>query len=620
MIAPMSTPRTIKVFIASPSDLAVERREFKEVIDELNKGYGRGAHVTFEPLGWEDALATVARRAQSVINQDIDACDVFVLVMWRRWGQDAPDAAPYSSYTEEEFYRALGRFEKEKRPTIFVLFKHIDPGQMADAGPQLAKVLAFRRKLEETRRVLYRGFDDEKSFRAEIDKHLTGFVEGKCETVDGPSAAPLIPDSIRTELEKHRGAAEQALIELERMRGEAERAQREAEQARAEAKDANARADAAARLAESTAAAQSLKLAEDAAKAALEGRIEEARQGFAKALEGTTNTAVLFLGFEFFRRIGELTEAERLLRRWLAISGPDAETPSTANAYGNLGLILNVRGELDQAEAMLRKSLAIYEKLGDVRRMADEYGNLGLVLQTRDLDAAEVMHRKSLEIYERLGELEGIANGYANVGLILQIRGDLAEAEAMVRKALEIHKKLGQIEAMASGYGNLGIILQERRDFGGAEAMHRKALEINKKLRRMEGMASQYGNLGLILRTRRDLEGAESMHRKALEINEKLGRLVGMAIQYGNLGLILRERGDLEGAETKFRESIAIDEKLGRSEGLAISYGNMGSVKNALGDLTAAREYWSKSRDLYAKLRAPQEVDRMQKLIDGLPK
>ena len=117
----MSRPRVIKVFIASPGDLAIERRAFKEVIDELNNGFGRGADVEFEPLGWEDALSTVGRRSQAVINQDIDACDVFVLVMWRRWGQEAPDAAPYySSYTEEEFYRALARYEKGGRPTIFV--------------------------------------------------------------------------------------------------------------------------------------------------------------------------------------------------------------------------------------------------------------------------------------------------------------------------------------------------------------------------------------------------------------------------------------------------------------------------------------------------------------------
>jgi hypothetical protein len=49
---------TINVFMASPGDLAVERRAFKDVIDELNGGFGDGASVRFVPLGWEDTLAT----------------------------------------------------------------------------------------------------------------------------------------------------------------------------------------------------------------------------------------------------------------------------------------------------------------------------------------------------------------------------------------------------------------------------------------------------------------------------------------------------------------------------------------------------------------------------------
>ena len=98
--------RNITVFIASPGDLAVERRAFRTCIDELNSGFGDGAKVTFEPLGWEDTLASTGRRSQGVINAEIDRCDVFVLAMHRRWGQEAPDAKPYSSYTEEEFHRA----------------------------------------------------------------------------------------------------------------------------------------------------------------------------------------------------------------------------------------------------------------------------------------------------------------------------------------------------------------------------------------------------------------------------------------------------------------------------------------------------------------------------------
>lgn len=39
------------VFIASPGDLAEERRAFKETVDEPNKGFSRRADVEFVPLG-----------------------------------------------------------------------------------------------------------------------------------------------------------------------------------------------------------------------------------------------------------------------------------------------------------------------------------------------------------------------------------------------------------------------------------------------------------------------------------------------------------------------------------------------------------------------------------------
>ncbi|MGH8590398.1 MAG: DUF4062 domain-containing protein [Gammaproteobacteria bacterium] len=104
--------RPVHVFIASPGDLAVERRAFKDVIDDLNAAFGDDAGVRFVALGWEGTLAATGRRAQGVINQEIDRSDVFVLALHRRWGQEAPDAKPHSSYTEEEFHRAMDRWTK----------------------------------------------------------------------------------------------------------------------------------------------------------------------------------------------------------------------------------------------------------------------------------------------------------------------------------------------------------------------------------------------------------------------------------------------------------------------------------------------------------------------------
>jgi len=53
----MAEKRRVRVFLASPRDLAVERRAFKEQIKLLNLGFGDGVGCEFVPLGWEDTLA-----------------------------------------------------------------------------------------------------------------------------------------------------------------------------------------------------------------------------------------------------------------------------------------------------------------------------------------------------------------------------------------------------------------------------------------------------------------------------------------------------------------------------------------------------------------------------------
>jgi uncharacterized protein DUF4062/tetratricopeptide repeat protein len=321
MASPRSTRRPIHVFIASPGDLAVERRAFKEVIDELNGGFGDGAGVEFVALGWEDRTG---RRAQGVINQDIDRSDVFVLTMHRRWGQEAPDAKPYSSYTEEEFHRAMECWKKTGSPEIFVFFKHVDPGSMGDPGPQLTKVLAFRKSLEDSRQVLYRFFADEKAFTTEVDRHLRAYARGELPKADAPREAVVLPLEYIQEVTKAKAEAQAA----------EERAESQKKHAEAQA----ARAD---KLA--------LTLAEQAAVAAREGQVEEARQTFAKAHEGTTHLPVLSLAFAFYFRTGDLKAAEDMLERCLALSGREAETGDTATAYGNLGGIYQTRGELPAA-------------------------------------------------------------------------------------------------------------------------------------------------------------------------------------------------------------------------------------------------------------------------------
>ncbi|MFT3788336.1 MAG: tetratricopeptide repeat protein [Tepidisphaeraceae bacterium] len=511
--------RTIKVFIASPGDLTIERRVFKDTIDELNKGFGRGADVEFKPLGWEDALSTVGRRAQSVINKDVDSCDVFFLVMWCRWGQKAPDAAkPATSYTEEEFNRAVERMQKTGAPSIHVFFKNVPQQQMADAGPQLKKVMKFRKKLERSKEVLYRGFADEKAFADEVRNHLIS--RGK----DSPPPAELPSGSSQEEIDGLKTQLQAVLAELTMLRGASQKREKVQRSATKTARTRAAKTRAAELANAAKAESESLELAERAAKAALDGRIEEARQNFAKALDGTTNLRILYLGSEFFNRVGELDEAERLLKRWLAISGPDKQTADTAAALGNLGLIAQTRG---------------------------------------DLDSAEDLHRESLKIERKLGRLEGQASDLGNLGLIAQARGQFESAERLHRESLDIERTLERLKGQAIQLGNLGVVAYERGEIDNAEALYKESLDIARKLEWPEGQACQIGNLGLIAMTRGDLDTAEKLGIESLGIERSLGRLEGQADDLDNLGTVAKKRGDHAKARRLWTESLSLYAKLG---------------------------------------------------------
>ena len=570
--------RKIAVFIASPNDLVKERELFRDAIRQLNVGFGDGADVEFEALGWEDTLASTGRRSQAVINEEIDRSDVFILAMHRRWGQEAPDANPCSSYTEEEFHRALARWEKEKKPEVFVFFKRVDPASEADAGPQLKKVMDFRKQLEETRQVLYHYFDNEASFIDKVDQHLRAYAKDELPRADQQRDAVILPLAVLEEVEKAKRIAT-----------------KEQEKA-AKARDAE-------REAQLKLEAMQLQMAEDAAALSKEGKIEFARQKFAELVVETSDLRILSLSFEFYHRTGDLDAAFSVLEKWLHLSGPDEKSAETAAAYGNLGILHKTRGDLERAEEMHEKSLAINEELGRKEGMAMQYGNLGILYYTQgELELAEEMYKKVLEIDKALGRKESITTAYGN---LYYTRGELERAEEMYQKSLTIEEALGQRKGMASAYGNLGNVYCTQGELKQAEEMYRQSLAINEELGRKEGIALQYNNLGILYEAQGELKLAEEMYQKSLAIEEVLGRKQGIARVYCNLGNLHKTRGKLDRAEKMYEKSLAINEALGRKEGMAKVYNNLGVLYKAQGNLERAEEMHEKSSALFDELKSP---------------
>ena len=147
----------LRVFIGSPGDLQAERKKAREVVDRVNRHLARNLGIYVELRGWEDTLLG-SSRPQNLINEDVREADLFVGLMWQRWGSPTSQNGGFSSGFEEEYELAREQLEAGQLEDIWLFFKQIDEERRRDPGEQLSRVLLFQRKVAEGKDVFYKEF------------------------------------------------------------------------------------------------------------------------------------------------------------------------------------------------------------------------------------------------------------------------------------------------------------------------------------------------------------------------------------------------------------------------------------------------------------------------------
>ena len=154
----MSTTRKIlRVFLASPGDLQQERQAVRSAVTECNECLSDTFGFHIELVGWEDTVSRFGR-PQHLINAEVDRCDLFLGMMWKRWGTPPDVHGTYSSGFEEEFELALARRQRTDNPEISIFFKHVPDDALTDPGEDLKKVLRFRKTIESNKQILFQVF------------------------------------------------------------------------------------------------------------------------------------------------------------------------------------------------------------------------------------------------------------------------------------------------------------------------------------------------------------------------------------------------------------------------------------------------------------------------------
>lgn len=106
--------RKIKIFIASSSELKLERLEFVDMIQQFNDVLEhRGLQI--KPIKWEYLDASMgARRKQDEYNEKLSECELCLVLYWTSLGE----------YTTEEFNTAYQALQEGNNPQkIYVYFK-----------------------------------------------------------------------------------------------------------------------------------------------------------------------------------------------------------------------------------------------------------------------------------------------------------------------------------------------------------------------------------------------------------------------------------------------------------------------------------------------------------------
>ena len=353
--------KPIRIFIASPGGLEAERKAFHDVVEEYNVAEANHHNMHFYPVGWEISLGGITR-PQEKINELVRECDYLILLLYDRWGSPT-GKSEYLSGSHEEYCVALECYEAgHKIKNVIVFFKSLTPERMADPGPELSKILDFKRQLQDEKKVYYQEINDIPEFEKHLRRHLADWL---C----GHEAKPEERTVISEKVESIPPTSNPISFSPKEM-----------------------------------------ELIEKAEKHADEGKLLEAEEHFARAIVNGNNPAAFNQYGHFLNRVGRFSQAFVMFERVFELASISGDIELQAIACGNMGIIYQIFGDLKGAEKLHRLSLNIEKERGGYEGMANQYGNLGIIYQQQgNLEQAEKMFLKSHKIDKKLGRLEGIA-------------------------------------------------------------------------------------------------------------------------------------------------------------------------------------------------------------------
>lgn len=556
----MSDVKHIRAFIASPGGLTDERNAFKEVVRRFSDDEALERGYYFQPVGWEETLGGFGR-PQELINQDLQKCNVFFLVLYNWWGTP-PSAVDtkYSSGTEEEFHVAVECYNDAGRPMqyLILLFKQLLESESADPGPQLSKVLAFKKERETKKDLLYTTYDSLDSFERIVTKHLSKYLR----IMESTSSKPASEGRPSIDPTFHGNDMDwiKALMVHDTWD----------------------------------------KAYEKAASLVRDGKLIEAELIFGQIASRSSNPRLVAGYAKFLRKQGRTAKAREIAEKAIELARNRPTTEDLVYCQRQLGRILEYMNDHAGALRVLLEAKEGYEALSDTPNMARVLRDIAYVQnKLQKTESALMSIERSIELYRKADLPLEQSSSLGFLGIILKDSGDLDRALEAQNESLRLQLEHGNDkEALAMIYGNLGVVQRMRGGLDKAAENHMKALETFKILNDKRGISREYSNLGVIERKRKNFDQSINLHRLALEIAEETMNQQGQQIQFSNLGMNYLELGMMDLAESYFLKAYDIALRLSDRKGMSFQHKYLSDLYLKKGDVKAAIHHVQKAYEM----------------------
>jgi formylglycine-generating enzyme required for sulfatase activity len=198
--------KKLRVFVASPGDVAMERAQITTVADRLNRGIADRFGVVLEVVEWRQIAPAMGRPEDVILRQlPVESWDLVIGILWLRFGMapgavDPQTRAKFESGTEEEFKLAYRHWKETGKPRIMFYRCQRPPASLDQVDPdQLRRVRAFfdQFSADAAHAGLYKSYQTPDEFQQLVYDDLTRFLIEYDEARKVPPAPPPEPASHR---------------------------------------------------------------------------------------------------------------------------------------------------------------------------------------------------------------------------------------------------------------------------------------------------------------------------------------------------------------------------------------------------------------------------------------